>query len=54
MFISSPSAYGVSAIYRERVPDHQACGGAAKPKNSISNLLGATNSTDRYIFHHLS
>jgi hypothetical protein len=42
--------YGVSAVYNESVTDHQACGGAAKPKNSACNLLGATKSTDRYVF----
>jgi hypothetical protein len=43
---------GESATYRECVADHQACGGAAKPNNSISNLVRATKSANGYVFQH--
>src|SRR5215213_2989653 len=46
------SAYGVPAIYRECVTDHEACRGAAKPKNSISNLLGAAKPANGDVFQH--
>src|SRR6266446_9381136 len=45
--------YGVSAIDGECLTDYEACARAAKPKNSISNLLGATKSTNGYVFHQL-
>src|SRR6266568_3058712 len=46
------STYGIPAIDRECVTDHEACGGTAKPKNRICNLLGATKATDGYVFQH--
>jgi hypothetical protein len=45
--------YGVSAIDFERSTDYEAGARAAKPKNSIRNLVGATKATNGYRFHQL-
>jgi hypothetical protein len=47
-----PSADRVAAIHHERVPDHQGCGVAAKPKDGACDLLGATKPADRHVFQH--
>src|SRR5437588_8702201 len=46
------SAYGVSTIYCEYVTDDQACGRAAKPKNSIRNFFSAPETTNGHFFQH--
>src|SRR5229473_8618991 len=46
------SAYGIPAIYRECMTDHEACCGAAKPENGARNFLGATKPTNGHVFQH--
>src|SRR6266705_1195552 len=43
------SARGVSAIDNECVADHEACAGAAKPKNGRGDLLRPTKSSNRLV-----
>src|SRR6266550_2596359 len=45
----TPSARGVTAIDNEGVADHEACAGAAQPKNGRSDLLGPTESPNRLV-----
>src|SRR6266850_6802549 len=49
----SSSPRGVSAIDNERVTDHEACAGAAKPKNGRGDLLRSTKSANRHVSHDL-
>src|SRR5256886_4279788 len=54
MVISFPSTHDEAAIHRDGLTSHVACGITAKPQNSISNLLGATNPSHRdALFHRL-
>src|SRR5579872_3329432 len=52
MNLLSPSVDGVAAIDHERVTDHEACRGAAKPKNRVGNFFGTTNAPDRNVLQH--
>ena len=45
-----PQSYGVAAIDSERVTDHKACGGTAKPENSIGDLFWSAKPTDGVSF----
>src|SRR5258708_18494477 len=50
--ISFPSTHDEAAIHRDGLTCDVACGITAKPQNSISNLLGATNPSHRDALFH--
>src|SRR5437899_7310083 len=50
--ISFPSTHDEAAIHRDGLTSHVACRITAKPQNSISNLLGAINTSHRRRISH--